>query len=141
MKIPVYGWKAWKLSDLSFEDLSTLRETIINDPKNHAPRNAHGHPRSGIYLYTPAARRKLDALSWAVTYKIQERRKLERDPGKKPRHLRLVQSHRDMLRAMKTYQLRILLKRLEAKMHTTSRSLADEDEIRLVRAELRRRTS
>ncbi len=61
------------------------------------------------------------------------------DPGKKPRHLRLVEKNETLLKRMKTYQLRILLKRLEEKLQTTNRSLADEDEIDLVRAELRRR--
>lgn len=70
-KVPTFGWKAYKLADLSFADLETLRLRIVADPKNHTPRDDKGRPVRGIWLYTPAARKKLDALAWAVTYKLQ----------------------------------------------------------------------
>lgn len=62
-----FGWKAWKLADLSFAELNELREGVQNDPKNQ-------NPPGSFYLYTPAARRKLDALAWAVTHKLRERK-------------------------------------------------------------------
>jgi len=70
-KIPTFGWKGYKLADLTFAELDDLRQSVIADPKNHTPRDAKGHPRSGIWLYTPSARKKLEALAWAVTYKLQ----------------------------------------------------------------------
>lgn len=70
-KIPTFGWKGYKLADLSFADLDLLRLQIIANPKNHTPRDAKGHPVRGVWLYTPTARKKLEALAWAVTYKLQ----------------------------------------------------------------------
>lgn len=69
-----FGWNAVRLSEHSFADLSTLRDMVINDPKSVNPRHASG---DDINLYTPAARMKLDALSWAVFYKKQDSAKAE----------------------------------------------------------------
>jgi hypothetical protein len=71
----VYGWKATKLCDLSFEELNELREMVVNDPKSANP----DHARGSIYLYTREANRKLDALAWAVTYKLAEQRRQKTD--------------------------------------------------------------
>jgi hypothetical protein len=55
------------MSELSYEEINTLRAEIEDDPKNHE--------KSGnFYLFTPAARKKLTALAWAVTYKLAERK-------------------------------------------------------------------
>jgi hypothetical protein len=70
-KIPTFGWKAPQLSDLSFEDLNTLREQVTSDPANHNPAHASG---KSIRIYTRSAERKLDALAWAVTYKLNVKR-------------------------------------------------------------------
>lgn len=64
---PVFGWKAHKLADLPMAALVQLREEIISDPANANPDYAAGR---SIYLYTPAARKRLDALAWAVTYRL-----------------------------------------------------------------------
>jgi hypothetical protein len=68
---PVMGWDAVKLSAYSLEQLQELREAVTNDPKNANPDHATG---KSIYLYTKAARDRLDALGWAITYKLKEMR-------------------------------------------------------------------
>lgn len=70
-RLRCYGWNAPKLSELTFEELNILRESVTNDPNNADP----AYSRGGIYLYKKSARRKLDALAWAVTYKLAERRR------------------------------------------------------------------
>lgn len=71
--IPIFGWSAPKLADAySLAQLDALRLEIENDPANANPRHAAGRD---IYLYTPAARRKLTALSWAVSYKLADERR------------------------------------------------------------------
>ncbi len=64
---PTCGWKAHKLADLEMEQLNSLRIAVETDPASANPN------RRSIYLYTPAARKKLDALAWAVTHKLKER--------------------------------------------------------------------
>jgi hypothetical protein len=65
--VKTYGWNAVKLSDAySLEELYELRKSITEDPSN---ANSDG----SIYLYTKAARKKLDAIGYAVSYKIKER--------------------------------------------------------------------
>jgi len=71
---PVFGWKAAKLADLSFEQLTELRQCVTDDPVSANPAHAKGR---SIFLYTPAARQKLDALAWAVTIKRNEQRRNE----------------------------------------------------------------
>ena len=66
-----FGWNAVKLSEHSYADLAILRDMVTSDPKSANPRHATG---DDIHLYTAAARKKLDALSWAVFYKKQEAR-------------------------------------------------------------------
>lgn len=70
MKPRNFGWKAWKLADLSFAELNELRESVTNDPANR-------NPPGSFWLYTPKARKKLDALAWAVTYKLREGKEKE----------------------------------------------------------------
>lgn len=65
----VFGWDATKLADLSFAELEALRQAVITDPANANPEHTAGR---SIYLYTTSARRKLDALAWAVTYKLAD---------------------------------------------------------------------
>lgn len=63
--------RACELAELSFEELETRRAKIVDDPANANPARATG----SIFLYTPQARRKLDDLAWAVTYKLQAKKK------------------------------------------------------------------
>lgn len=66
--LPVLGWCPVKLSDAySFDQLNALRLEVEAAGAN--PEHAAGR---SINLYTPAARRKLDALAWAVTHKLKE---------------------------------------------------------------------
>jgi len=69
---PVFGWDAARLSDLPLPALVELRAFIVENPANANPEHAAGR---SIYLYTPSARRKLDALAWAVTHKLANARR------------------------------------------------------------------
>lgn len=73
MRYPVatFGWDHVKLSSHSFEDLNRLRLAVQDDPASANPAHASG---KSIYLHTSAARRKLDAIAWAVTTKLHEQR-------------------------------------------------------------------
>lgn len=66
-----YGWRAHLLADHSFTDLELLRQIVMRDPKSANPEHAAG---KSIFLYTKSARRKLDALAWAVTTKLNAQR-------------------------------------------------------------------
>ena len=71
-KIKCYGWDSVKLyRNLSMSELTALQQQVQVDPKSRNPAHATG----SIYLYTKAARRKLDAISWAMTYHLQDARK------------------------------------------------------------------
>lgn len=82
-KIRNFGWDAVKLSDLSLEDLETLRKQVQAEHAN--PRDEKGGYLEGgqpsLYLYDKKGRWKLDKLAWAVTYKQQEARKAEEAGG------------------------------------------------------------
>lgn len=70
-----YGWDAVKLSEAyTLEELAKLRELVTSDPASANP----AHTAGDIYLYNKKARRKLDAIGWAVYYKQQEKRADER---------------------------------------------------------------
>ena len=69
MNLPrTFGWKAHKLSEHSYDDLNALRLSVENDPNSANP------DKSSIYLYNRGARKKLDALAWAITIKLGEAR-------------------------------------------------------------------
>lgn len=74
MKRPkCYGWDAVQLaSNLTMEELVALQTEVQNDPKSKNPD--HDGPTKSIWLYTKPARKKLDAIAWAITYKLQERK-------------------------------------------------------------------
>lgn len=68
--LPVLGWDAVRLSDsYTLAELNTLRGEVESDPASANP----GHAKGSINIFTKAARRRLDALAWAVTYKLRER--------------------------------------------------------------------
>jgi hypothetical protein len=68
-------WNAVRLADEnSLEQLEALRRSIVDDPANANPAHATGR---SIFLYAPAAQRKLDALAHAVTMKLAERRRAQ----------------------------------------------------------------
>lgn len=65
-----YGYDAVKMSDgLTMDELTALAERLKADPDNANPLHASG---KSIYLYTKATHRRLDAIAWAITYKLQE---------------------------------------------------------------------
>lgn len=69
----IYGWDAVKLSDAySLDELAQLRTIITDDPENADPEHAQGN---SIFLYKKSARKKLEALSYAVYYKLEETKK------------------------------------------------------------------
>jgi len=48
-------------------ELTAMQERICADPKNRMPEGS-------LYLYRPQARRKLDAIRWAITYHLRDRK-------------------------------------------------------------------
>jgi hypothetical protein len=68
-----YGYNAVKMSDnLTLEQLTALADNLRNDPKNANPLRAEG--RSGsIWLFTKATHKRLDAIAWAVSYKLADK--------------------------------------------------------------------
>lgn len=70
-----YGYNRVKMAEnLTLEQLTVLADSLRNDPKNANPLRADG--RSGsIWLFTKATHKSLDAIAWAVTYKLAEKRK------------------------------------------------------------------
>lgn len=50
----------------TIEELTAMGEKIKQDPNNQ---------QSGFYVYTKSARRKLDSISWAITYHLQDSRR------------------------------------------------------------------
>ncbi len=64
-----YEWKAWRLANAySFAELNRLREEVEGNPTSKEKPGS-------LWIYTRAARRKLDAIAWAVTYKLAEKRR------------------------------------------------------------------
>lgn len=67
----VLGWDPVKLyAEYSANELATAIQQISADPANANPAHTAGN---SIYLLTPAARKRTDALSWAVFYHQQDR--------------------------------------------------------------------
>lgn len=63
-----YGWDAAKLSEAySLEELDKLRLQV--EDMHRLPANA---TRKTIWLYDVKGRKKLDAIAWAITYKLKE---------------------------------------------------------------------
>jgi predicted kinase len=60
-----------KLDNKTNEELMTIREAIEADPANKA---------EGLYLYTPKARRKLDAITRQITHNMAMKRAAEGRP-------------------------------------------------------------
>ena len=78
LPFPVYGWKPVQLANnLSPDQLQTLRRAVETDPASSNPAHANG---DSIFLYTVAARRKLDAIAWAITFQLAEQKRSAGDP-------------------------------------------------------------
>lgn len=57
-----------KFTNMSMEELIALRKKIEGDPKSK-------NPKGGFNIYTKAAKKKLDDIAWAITYKLQEKKR------------------------------------------------------------------
>lgn len=69
-----YGYNACKMADnMTFEELTAMANRLRDDPANANPQHANGN---SIYLYTKATHKRLDAIAWAITYKLKELREL-----------------------------------------------------------------
>ena len=67
-----YGWNAPRLADAyTLEELTALRLEVEAEPKNRNPVDANGRPIKTIWIYTKPAQKKLDAIAWAITFKIK----------------------------------------------------------------------
>jgi hypothetical protein len=49
----------------SMPELIAMQERITSDPRNK-------NPNGGIWLYKPSANKRLDDITWAITWKIKE---------------------------------------------------------------------
>ena len=56
---------------LTMDELQSARIAIEMDPKNVNPGHTNG---TSIYLYKPSARSKLEAIAWAITHKLMEKK-------------------------------------------------------------------
>ena len=86
MAMKIYGWSAPKLADAyTLEELNALRLEVENAPGNKNPVDADGHPINTIWIFTKPARKKLDAIAQAITFRLKEAR-LARDSGNARHH-------------------------------------------------------
>lgn len=68
---PCYGWKPVGLyQNLTMVQLVELQQAIRDDPASACPKYKNG----GLWLFTPAARRKLDAIAWAITHHLSDKK-------------------------------------------------------------------
>ncbi|WP_420478282.1 hypothetical protein [Brevundimonas sp. FT23028] len=64
-----YGWSPARLSDAyTTAELTAWLQELSSDPANANPDHAAGR---SVYLHSQAARRKMDALSWAITHRMK----------------------------------------------------------------------
>jgi hypothetical protein len=69
---PVHGWDAVRLyRNLTMPQLTELLQALYADPANANPAHAAGHD---IHLYTKSSRRKMDAIAWAITYHLKDKK-------------------------------------------------------------------
>jgi hypothetical protein len=54
-----------RLAKLSMDELLELRNRIEKDPKSK-----EGLPEGSLWLFNAKARKRLDAIAWAITYKL-----------------------------------------------------------------------
>lgn len=83
-----YGWDAPKLADAyTMEELTALRLEVEAEPKNRNPVDANGRPVKTIWIFTKPAQRKLDAIAWAITFKIKAARLAPKSPAQLDREI------------------------------------------------------
>ena len=73
-KIRTFGFKPEKMADLPMEDLLELKNQVeVEHANKKLPTGYYfeaGMPT--LYLYDKKGRWKLDKITWAITYKLQE---------------------------------------------------------------------
>jgi hypothetical protein len=76
VSLKTYGWDAVKLSNAyGLPELELLRQQLVTDPANQNPQHRPtGVSGGSIYLYTPATRKKLDKLAYAVQFVLSTNR-------------------------------------------------------------------
>lgn len=52
-------------------ELVAMQRAILDDPASANPAHARGE---SIFLYTPKACARLDAIAWAITYKLADQK-------------------------------------------------------------------
>lgn len=68
-------WDAIRLYDEnSMEQLTELMKEVREDPENLNPVDDEGHPIGTIYLLNPAGRKKMDAITWAISWHLADRK-------------------------------------------------------------------
>jgi len=71
----VFGWDSVRLSEVyTADELAEANRQISADPRNANPAHAAG---MSIYLHTPQARKRMEALAWAVRHIQTDNRKQE----------------------------------------------------------------
>lgn len=69
-RLRTFGWDACKLSDAyTRRELGEIMTALAEDPANRNPEHAAGR---SIHIYTNAARKKMDAVAWAIHYRLRE---------------------------------------------------------------------
>jgi len=71
--IKTHGYNRVRMyQNLTLEELTELTNQVQDDPKNQTPKDEKGRPVDTIYIYTASARRRLENISWAITYKLHD---------------------------------------------------------------------
>ena len=66
----VFGWKGWRLADAyDLPELNAIREAVEKEPGARRPE-----AERSLYIFTAPTMKRLDALSWAVTYRLRKDR-------------------------------------------------------------------
>ena len=58
-----------RLAKKSMAELVALRKRVENDPKNKNPN------KDSLFLFSKNARKRLANIDWAITYKLDEKRR------------------------------------------------------------------
>lgn len=103
-KVPTHGYDRVKMANnLSMDQLKQLQANLKNDPKNANPK--HNPVDKSIYLYTPQTHKELDNIAYAITYKLNEKRKAEGDRDR-PRQFSADMAQQKDLAAIRNIILR-----------------------------------
>ena len=80
-KMKNYSWCPVRLAEAyDLEQLNALRLEVEDAPGNRTPVDRDGRPVDTIYIFTRGARKKLDAIGWAVYHVTRQLRAERGDP-------------------------------------------------------------